>query len=107
MSERRLPWLVAYDVRCPKRLARLHRRLSRIAAPVQYSVFLLHATTSEMELLMDELAGGWIAPEDDLRAYPIGEQGSVVALGQPRCAELGEQAQLLLSGQHRGVADLV
>lgn len=87
MSERRLPWLLAYDVRCPRRLQRLHRRLLRIAAPVQYSVFLLHATTAEMKQLMDELAAGYIADVDDLRAYPIGEADSVSALGAPRCPE--------------------
>jgi CRISPR-associated protein Cas2 len=87
MSQTRLPWLLAYDVRCPRRLQRLHRRLLRIAAPVQYSVFLLHATTEDMERLMDDLAAGWIAPEDDLRAYPIGDVDSVAALGQPRCPE--------------------
>ncbi len=87
MSARALPWLLAYDVRCPRRLARLHRRLLRIGAPVQYSLFLVYATTEEMTVLMDTLADGWIAPVDDLRAYPVSEVGSAVALGAPRCPE--------------------
>lgn len=102
MSERRLPWLLAYDVRSPRRLQRLHRRLMRIGAPVQYSVFLIHATTGEMETLMDALASGWIAPEDDLRAYPIGEQGSVAALGTPRCPETWTGWAALLEPQPDG-----
>ncbi|WP_256646644.1 hypothetical protein [Thermomonas paludicola] len=102
MSQRRLPWLLAYDVRCPRRLARLHRRLLRIAAPVQYSLFLLHATTDEMTHLMDELDRGWIAPVDDLRAYPIGETGSVVALGKPRCPETWAGWTALLQPQPDG-----
>lgn len=102
MSERALPWLLAYDVRCRKRLARLHRRLRREAAPVQYSVFLLYATTARVEALMDELAAGWIAAEDDLRAYPL-DAGGAVALGRPRCPEgwTGWQ-QLLARGEMSG-----
>jgi CRISPR-associated protein Cas2 len=109
MSERRLPWLLAYDVRCPLRVQRLHRRLVRVGAPVQYSVFLIHATTDEMERLMDALASGWIAQEDDLRAYPIGERGSVAALGAPRCPETWTGWVALLEPQpdgsygHRGL----
>jgi len=102
MSERPLPWLLAYDIRCPRRLARLHRRLLRTAAPVQYSVFLIHATTDEMERLMDELERGWIAPVDDLRAYPIGEGGSVVSMGNPRCAEAWSGWAALLEPQSDG-----
>ncbi|MBB5015878.1 hypothetical protein [Rehaibacterium terrae] len=86
MSERPLPWLIAYDVRCPRRLQRLRRFLSRVAAPVQYSVFLLYARSSEMHALMDVMAAGWISPEDDLRAYPVLESG-VTAFGRPRCPE--------------------
>src|SRR5690606_37497677 len=82
---RPLPWLICYDVRCPKRLVRLHRRLVHSAAPVQYSVFLFYGTTDHAEALMDELASHYIRPADDLRAYPIEPKDSLLAFGQHRC----------------------
>lgn len=87
MSQRRLPWLICYDVRCPRRLARLHRRLCKRAAPVQYSVFLGYWTDDEVEALLDELYDGQLEAVDDLRAYPVADGNSVTLIGHPRCPE--------------------
>lgn len=61
-------YLIAYDVRCARRLRRVHRRLSREGLAVQYSVFLCPAEV--FGSLWHELQD-LIADEDDLRAYPV------------------------------------
>lgn len=61
-------YLIAYDVRCPRRLRRVHRVLSKEGLAVQYSVFLCPAEI--FGALWKELKT-LIAPEDDLRAYPV------------------------------------
>lgn len=104
LSQRRLPWLICYDVRCPRRLARTHRRLYKSAAPVQYSVFLGYWTDCEVEALLDELCGELLEVEDDLRAYPLSERESVTLVGQPRCPEGWSGLARLLS-MARGEGD--
>lgn len=69
MSAVRL-WLVAYDVREPKRLMRLHRRLACRALALQYSVFLFGGDRRAREALEREIAP-LVRPEDDLRIYPL------------------------------------
>lgn len=66
-------WLIAYDISCPRRLARVHRLISAHALPVQYSIFLGRLSTnqvSELEARLSELIGD----EDDVRLYALGEQ---------------------------------
>lgn len=63
-------YLVAYDVHCPKRLKRAHRYLKSRGLAVQYSVFLLQMTKSEIRQLLSELQPLLHPAEDDLRAFP-------------------------------------
>lgn len=61
--------MIAYDIRDPKRLMRVHRKLAAIAAPIQYSVFTATLTKPELDRLLDQL-GRLIDPTcDDVRAY--------------------------------------
>jgi len=72
-------YLVAYDVRQPRRLRRVHRVLKARGLPVQYSVFLCPVAC---------FADVWhqlsreIAAEDDLRAYPVGGLGDLWLAGR-------------------------
>jgi CRISPR-associated protein Cas2 len=85
MSARKLPWLVAYDIRSPRRLARLHRWLSRHAAPVQYSVFIGRYDQSDLDWLCAGICRIIDERVDDVRLYPIPEEPCMTILGTQRC----------------------
>lgn len=75
-------WIVAYDIREPRRLVRLHRHLKRIAMPLQYSVFFIQATQAGIDLLVKEI-GGIIDPyRDDVRIYRIPNRTELVFVGR-------------------------
>lgn len=62
--------IVAWDVRDPRRLRRLHRRLSRRALALQDPVFLFCGSERALRRLERELAK-LVRPEDDLRIWPF------------------------------------
>lgn len=64
-------WLVAYDIRDPRRLRRVHRYLRNYATPIQYSVFLYRATPTNIPHLLKGLEQHINPQEDDVRAYPL------------------------------------
>lgn len=82
MSRRAGPWLVAYDVACPRRLARVHRLLVAWALPAQYSVFLLVAARPAVDALVGELAKLIHPRQDDVRIFRL-EPGWMHSLGAP------------------------
>jgi CRISPR-associated protein Cas2 len=85
MSARKLPWLIAYDIRAPDRLARLHRWLTRRAAPVQYSVFVGRYDAKEIDWISGAILRIIDARVDDVRLYPIPEAPSMLLIGRQRC----------------------
>jgi CRISPR-associated protein Cas2 len=84
---RRGRWLVAYDVRCPRRLARLHRWLVGHALPIQYSVFVACCTPEELAALVEGLARRIDPRRDDVRLYPLEQGRPLHVLGTPLLAE--------------------
>jgi CRISPR-associated endonuclease Cas2 len=66
-------FLIAYDVRCPKRLVRLHRFLASRSLAVQYSVFAASGDFRWASTLASDLSG-LIEPEDDVRIYSTPKQ---------------------------------
>lgn len=74
-------WLIAYDIREPRRLARVHRFLTRVAVPVQYSVFAARGSLADMRRLADELRARIDERADDVRIYPIPENLLVHTIG--------------------------
>ena len=60
-------YLVAYDIRCPRRLRRVHYRLSKHGLPVQYSVFVVDDSRTLNKVL--ESIGPHLDKADDLRCY--------------------------------------
>lgn len=55
MARRQLPHVVCYDIRCPKRLGRVHRYLKKRAIPLQYSVFLAQLDVKKREAMLRDL----------------------------------------------------
>lgn len=75
-------WLIAYDIACPRRLARVHRLLKSWGLPAQYSVFLVIATRDAIDRLVGELAPLLHPRQDDVRIYRL-EPGPPRSLGAP------------------------
>lgn len=74
-------WLVAYDIRDPRRLRRVHRRLREEGCTVQYSAFAVRADDRAMRTLMVDLEALIDPRHDDVRAYHLPERCAVWTLG--------------------------
>jgi CRISPR-associated protein Cas2 len=74
-------YLVTYDIADPRRLGRLFRFLKKQGLPVQYSVFLVDASATQMGTLMVKIAKMIHPDADDVRAYRLPENGWKVTLG--------------------------
>lgn len=81
MNERRA-WLIAYDIKNPKRLSRLHRLIKTRAIAVQYSVFMFEGRAADLGNLFSECRRLLDLKEDDLRAYPIPQRLEVHVIGR-------------------------
>jgi CRISPR-associated protein Cas2 len=77
LTERRT-YLVAYDIRAPRRLARVHRALSKVGYRLQYSVFAVDLDDRGLEQLAARLRRLISEKEDDVRFYlvPINPRGA-------------------------------
>lgn len=67
-------WLIAYDIRHPKRWRRLYRLLCGQGLRIQYSVFLLPLSDREIEPLVGNIRACIDESKDDVRLYhlPVG-----------------------------------
>ena len=74
-------YLIGYDICCPKRLQRVHRKMLRLAVPIQYSVFLLTGSERDLEQCLAELKPLINDREDDLRCYRLPSTGYKARLG--------------------------
>jgi len=86
MATPRTWYLLAYDIRDPKRLQRVHYYLRKRALAAQQSVFFLHATDAELNQTLDEIAQRIHRHQDDVRAYPISHPADVWLTGQSAVA---------------------
>ena len=80
-------WLVAYDIREPRRLRRVHRHLRKLGMAAQYSAFTVEADDSK---IVDHLAAleSLIDPQvDDVRAYHLPARCPVWRLGRQEWPE--------------------
>ena len=73
--------LICYDIANPRRLGRVHRYLSAIAIPVQYSVFLANIRATEISALITDLEDIIDAREDDVRIYPLPSVPGIERIG--------------------------
>ncbi len=66
-----LRYLIAYDIRDPRRLGRVHRFLRRQSMPVQYSVFTAQLTQRKLTRVTEGLEAIIDPRADDVRIYPL------------------------------------
>lgn len=79
--------LIAYDITHPKRLARVHRALTRFAVPIQYSVFIAQGDLRTLKARLAEVVALIDPDADDLRAYPLPQRGMKLRLGRATLPE--------------------
>lgn len=84
---RSLSYIVCYDIRCPRRLGRVHRYLKRRAIALQYSVFIARLDKPGRELLMRDLRVIIHPQQDDIRLYPLPETPEWTTLGKALWAD--------------------
>ena len=73
--------LICYDIRCPRRLGRIHRALKGQAMALQYSVFLFSGTEAQLQHCLAQLERLMDKQQDDIRAYPLPQRGLRLVLG--------------------------
>lgn len=66
-------YLVAYDIRDPKRLRDVGRTLKAFGARLQYSVFVCDLTTAELCDLRFQVRGAFNGAVDSVVIIPLGE----------------------------------
>lgn len=74
-------WLIAYDIKNPKRLAKVGRYINKEAVRMQYSIYVLAGTRRKMDEVSAELEKLINPKEDDVRVYPMGENTRLWGLG--------------------------
>lgn len=74
-------WLLAHDIRDPKRLQRVWRFLRQEGVRLQYSVYLLAGTRQHVENIIDQLRELIDEDADDVRIYPLTENTRIWGLG--------------------------
>ena len=74
-------WLLAYDIRDPKRLQRVWRCLRQEGVRLQYSVYLLAGSRGHIEQLLAQLQPLIDERVDDVRVYPLSENTRIWGLG--------------------------
>ena len=75
-------YLIAYDVREPKRLRKVHYYLRKQALAVQKSVFIIHTDLATLAQVQDHLRALVEERDDDLRLYAISSPAALWAAGQ-------------------------
>ena len=75
-------YIIAYDIRRPKRLRRLHYYLRKRATALQNSVFLIKADDKYLKHLSKTIQSIADGSEDDIRIYPIHHPDTLWAAGK-------------------------
>ena len=75
-------YLLAYDIRKPKRLRKLHYFLSKHALAMQNSVFLFEAEPDALNNILDGVEKCSHSMEDDVRLYPLLNPNQIWAAGK-------------------------
>lgn len=75
-------YLIAYDIRSPRRLGRVHRYLLKVAVPIEYSVFYATCDSRRIVRILADLVAFIDPSSDDLRCYPLPQRGLKIRLGR-------------------------
>jgi len=76
-------FLVAYDIKDNKRLAKFARRMERVGVRIEYSIFFVPSITKEE---MSEIAielNKLLEDEDDVRIYKVTDYGIALGAADP------------------------
>ena len=71
MAER-TRYLLAYDIRDPRRLRGVHQVAKAWGYPLQYSVFVCDLTRSELLMMKNDLVGKMSASQDSIGIFNLG-----------------------------------
>lgn len=71
MAER-TRYLLAYDIRDPRRLRRVHQVAKTWGYPLQYSVFVCDLTRSELLMMRNDLAEEMSVVQDSVGIFDLG-----------------------------------
>jgi CRISPR-associated protein Cas2 len=82
MKQKKHWYLLAYDIRQPKRLQKLHYFISKHALAMQNSVFLFEAEPSTLNTILKGIAKRSHQLEDDIRLYPLFNPNQIWAAGK-------------------------
>ena len=82
MKKRQRWYVLAYDVRDPKRLRRTHAHVKKHGISLQKSVFLVHADPEALARLKTGVLERVDKNEDDVRLYPVRHPGALWAAGR-------------------------
>lgn len=74
--------IISYDIADPRRLTRLHRYLSGIGMPLQYSVFVVELSPRKLARVLETIQDIIDPRRDDVRAYPFPLNGERIRLGR-------------------------
>jgi len=80
-------WIVAYDIRSPRRLRRVHMVLSREGYAAQYSIFAVSAAEPRLDRILARVDAEIDRANDDVRAYHLGASCQVWTLGRQALPE--------------------
>ncbi len=75
-------YLLAYDVRDPRRLRKVHYYLRKQALALQNSVFLVQVNRSELKTMLKEVRSRSDTQADDIRLYPVTHPNKLWAAGK-------------------------
>ena len=69
-------YIIGYDIRDPKRLAKVHRKMLGFGIPIEYSVFLMTGTLGDALRCASVMRTVVNLREDDVRCYRIPDRGA-------------------------------
>lgn len=69
-------YVIGYDIRDPKRLVRVHRKMLNFGIPIEYSVFLLEGTPGDALRCARVMRPFLKLKEDDVRCYRLPSRGT-------------------------------
>lgn len=75
-------FVIGYDITDPRRLQRVHRVMSKFAAPLEYSVFLLVGSAADKDQCLSIIADLIEPYEDDVRCYQLPSRGFQNRIGR-------------------------
>lgn len=69
-------YIIAYDIREPKRLTRVYRKMRGYGDSIQYSVFICELSKKEKLILLSDLSEIINSSEDNVLIVELGQTGS-------------------------------